>query len=99
MHDGEKHGYAILREVNQNHQGMVKLLPGTLYNLMRRMLADGWIAELEERPDPAIDDERRRYYRLTGLGNQVLADEARRLAEWVHAARQHGVLGDEGEQA
>ena len=98
LREGEKHGYAILREVNESSQGAVRLLPGTLYNLIRRMLADGWIEELEERPDPALDDQRRRYYRLSGLGGQVVEEEAQRLMGLVRSARQHGLLLD-GDQA
>jgi DNA-binding PadR family transcriptional regulator len=90
--DGEKHGYAILREVSELSDGAVNLLPGTLYNLLKRMLEDGWIEELEQRPDPAMDDERRRYYRLTGLGEKITGMEAERLAGLVHAAHKHGVL-------
>jgi DNA-binding PadR family transcriptional regulator len=92
LRDGEKHGYAILREVNENTRGMIRLLPGTLYNLIKRMLDDGWIEELEERPDPAIDDERRRYYRLTGAGEQVAVQETERLVLLLSVARQHGLL-------
>jgi DNA-binding PadR family transcriptional regulator len=89
---GEKHGYAILREVSEQSDGALKLLPGTLYNLLKRMLEDGWIEELAERPDPSLDDERRRYYRLTGLGEKIAGLEAERLARLVRAARKHGVL-------
>ena len=92
LRDGEKHGYAILREVNETTSGAVRLLPGTLYNLIRRMLEDGWIEETGERPDPQIDDERRRYYRLTALGEQAAAQEAERLARMVSLARRHGLL-------
>jgi DNA-binding PadR family transcriptional regulator len=92
LKDGEKHGYAILRSVSEASDGVVKLLPGTLYNLLKRMLEDGWIEELEERPDPALDDERRRYYRLTGLGEKVASLEAERLAALVRTARLHGML-------
>jgi DNA-binding PadR family transcriptional regulator len=92
LKDGEKHGYAILREVSEQSDGALKLLPGTLYNLLKRMLEDGWIEELEERPDPALDDERRRYYRLTGLGEKIASLEAERMAGLVRAARKHGVL-------
>jgi DNA-binding PadR family transcriptional regulator len=92
LKDGEKHGYAILREVSDQSDGALKLLPGTLYNLLKRMLEDGWIEELDERPDPALDDERRRYYRLTGLGEKITSLEAERLAGLVRAARKHGVL-------
>jgi len=67
---GDKHGYTIMRAVYEQSDGAVKLLPGTLYNLLKRMLEDGWIEELDERPDPALDDERRRYYRLNGLGER-----------------------------
>ena len=87
LKDREKHGYAILREVTERTQGEVKLLPGTLYNLLKRMLEDGWIEELDERPDPAMDDERRRYYRLTPLGRQVALREAERMECSVAVAR------------
>jgi len=95
LRDGDRHGYAILREVNETTHGAVRLLPGTLYNLIKRMLEDGWIEELEERPNPIIDDERRRYYHLTGLGQTVVSLEAERLASLVHIARQHGILLEE----
>jgi DNA-binding PadR family transcriptional regulator len=92
LKEGEKHGYAILREVSEQSDGAVKLLPGTLYNLLKRMLEDGWIEELDERPDPELDDERRRYYRLSGLGEKVANLEAERLAMLVRSARKHGLL-------
>jgi len=97
LKDGEKHGYAILRAVSEQSDEAVKLLPGTLYNLLKRMLDQGWIEELEERPDPALDDERRRYYRLTGLGETVASLEAERLAELVRTARKRGLLTSQGE--
>ena len=92
LKDGEKHGYAILREVSQQSEGAHKLLPGTLYNLLKRMLEDGWVEELDERPDPLLDDERRRYYRLTGTGEKIAGLEAERLAKLVRLARQRGFL-------
>jgi DNA-binding PadR family transcriptional regulator len=92
LKDGDKHGYAILRAVSEQSDGAVKLLPGTLYNLLKRMLDNGWIEELEERPDPALDDERRRYYRLSGLGEKIASLEAERLAELVRTAHKHGLL-------
>jgi DNA-binding PadR family transcriptional regulator len=92
LKDGEKHGYAILRSVLEYSDGAVKLLPGTLYNLLKRMLDNGWIEELEERPDPALDDERRRYYCLTALGEKVATLEAQRLEELVRTARRRGLL-------
>ena len=97
LKDGEKHGYAILRAVAEQSGGTVKLLPGTLYNLLKRMLDNGWIEELEERPDPALDDERRRYYRLTGVGEKVAGLEAKRLEELVRTARKRGLLASPGE--
>jgi DNA-binding PadR family transcriptional regulator len=98
LKEGEKHGYAILRAASAQADGRLKLLPGTLYNLLKRMLEDGWIEELDERPDPELDDERRRYYRLTAIGERVAALEAERLAGLVRTARQLGLLVD-SEQA
>lgn len=93
LKDGDKHGYAILQAVSEQPGGP-RLLPGTLYNLLKRMLEEGWIAELDERPDPALDDERRRYYRLTGLGERVLRQELARMGSLLRAARRAGLLAD-----
>ena len=90
--DGEKHGYAIMLEVEENTQGEVKMGPGTLYGSIKRMLAAGLIEESDERPDPALDDERRRYYQLSGLGQRVLVAEADRLSRQVTVARLKHVL-------
>ena len=92
--DGDKHGYAIMQAIAYRTSGEVNMRPGTLYGLIKRMLADGWIVELDERPDPTLDDERRRYYRLTDLGQRVASVEAQRLATLVTAARQQGLLPD-----
>jgi DNA-binding PadR family transcriptional regulator len=92
LRDGDKHGYAILQAVKEQSGGQVRLLPGTLYNLLKRMLEDGWIEENDERPDPSLDDERRRYYRLGGLGEKVLVNEAQRLDALVRTARGLGLL-------
>jgi DNA-binding PadR family transcriptional regulator len=92
LKDGEKHGYAILRAVISQSNGAQKLLPGTLYNLLKRMLDEGWIEELDERPDPELDDERRRYYRLTGAGEKLATLEALRLEELVRTAIKRGLL-------
>jgi DNA-binding PadR family transcriptional regulator len=92
--DGEKHGYAIMQAINQRSGGGTRLGPGTLYGIIKRMLVDGWIEELDERPDPTLDDERRRYYRLTDLGQRVASAEAERMAQLVLAARKHGLLPD-----
>src|SRR5947209_7383799 len=76
--DGEAHGYAIMQEVNRRSGGIVRLGPGTLYGAISRLLAEGLIEESEARPDPETDDTRRRYYRLTKRGSEVLASETER---------------------
>lgn len=91
--DGEKHGYAIMLEVEGNTAGEVKMGPGTLYGSLKRMLAASLVEEAAERPDPSLDDSRRRYYRLTGLGELSLKQEAARLARQVAIARSKQVLG------
>ncbi len=90
--DSERHGYGIMQEVATRTAGQMRLGPGTLYGTIKRMLADGLIAESDERPDPALDDERRRYYRLTDLGRRVAAAEARRLARLVGVAQDKRLL-------
>ncbi len=85
--DVEKHGYGIMLEVAALSNGQIKLGAGTLYGTLKRMLADGWIEECDERPDPELDDERRRYYRLTDLGGRVVRAEAERFSRLVDAAR------------
>jgi DNA-binding PadR family transcriptional regulator len=90
--DGEKHGYAIMLEVEANTNGEVKMGPGTLYGSIKRLLAAGLIEETEERPDPQMDDQRRRYYRLSGLGRNAVRAEATRLQSQVSLARQKQVL-------
>ena len=95
--DGEKHGYGIMQEIAANTDGRLRLGPGTLYGSIKRMLEDGWIEESDERPDPAHDDERRRYYRLTEFGQRVAAAEASRMEELVRLAHQRRLLpGIEG---
>src|SRR5918911_1354855 len=90
--DGERHGYGIMREVEGRSGGEGRLGPGTLYGSIKRMLADGLIEETDERPDPELDDERRRYYRLTDFGQRVAQLEARRLARLVDEARARRLL-------
>lgn len=85
--DGERHGYGIMQEVTRRTEGKVRLGPGTLYGSIKRMLHEGLIEESDERPDPGLDDERRRYYRLTNLGYRVAAAEAERLEALVGVAR------------
>ena len=88
----ERHGYGIMQEVAARSGGKVRLGPGTLYGSIKRMLADGLIEESDERPDPELDDERRRYYRLTSFGQRVAAAEAERLARLVREARVKNLL-------
>ena len=90
--DGERHGYSVMQEVESSTEGKVRLGPGTLYGSVKRMLADGLIIESDERPDAELDDERRRYYRLTELGRRVAVAEAQRLAELVSVARAKRLL-------
>jgi DNA-binding PadR family transcriptional regulator len=90
--DGEKHGYAIMKDVEQQTAGRVKMGPGTLYGSIKRMLAAQLIEEAAERPDPGLDDERRRYYRLSGLGRRVVSAESQRLTQAVKVARQKHVI-------
>jgi len=90
--DKERHGYHIMREVEERTSGNVRLGPGTLYGSVKRMIADGLIEELDERPAPDLDDERRRYYRLTDLGFRVAGAEAQRLEQLVRSARAKKLL-------
>ena len=85
--DAERHGYAIMQEVERITDGAVRMGPGTLYGTIKRMIGSGLIEEADERPDPGMDDERRRYYRTTTLGRDVLAAETERMAALVGAAR------------
>ncbi len=81
-----------MRDVEERTSGHVKLWPATLYGAIKRMLSAGLIEEVSQRPDPHMDDQRRKYYRLTDQGSTVLAQETRRLAELVEIARQKNVL-------
>jgi DNA-binding PadR family transcriptional regulator len=88
---GERHGYAIMSEVSSATQGQIAMGPGTLYGSIKRMIAAKLIEETDERPAPDQDDERRRYYRLTGFGRHVAAAESRRLAKLLELAQAKGV--------
>ena len=92
LSDGERHGYAIMQEVAADTSGSLQLGPGTLYGCLKRMLAARLVEESDERPDPDIDDERRRYYRMTDFGVRTLRAEAERLASAVSAARAKRLL-------
>ena len=83
---GDKHGYAIMSEVEALTEGTVTMGPGTLYGTIKRMLKARLVEETDERPDPELDDERRRYYRLTGLGERVLSAEVERMEQLARAA-------------
>lgn len=85
--DRERHGYGIMQEVAAMTRGRMQMGPGTLYGSIKRMLQANLIEESDERPDPELDDERRRYYRLTDLGRRALDAETRRLANLVGVAR------------
>lgn len=85
--DQDRHGYAIMQEVERLTDGAARMGPGTLYGTIKRMIAAGLLEETDQRPDPDLDDERRRYYRATALGSAVLAAETERMAGLVSAAR------------
>ena len=84
--DGERHGYAIKREVLERTRGKLKLGPGVLYGSINKLAERGWIVESGERPDPHLDDERRRYYRLTPAGRKAAQAEAARMRALVELA-------------
>lgn len=84
--DGEKHGYAILKEVSRRTKGKVQLSAGTLYGNLARLEASGMIRESDRRPEIGLDDERRRYYRLADFGRQVAVAEARRMEQTLEQA-------------
>lgn len=83
LNRGERHGYAIMGDVERLSDGVIKLGPGTLYGTIKKLLAQGLIEQTDTRPDPALDDQRRKYYRLTALGASVCAAEIQRLANLV----------------
>jgi DNA-binding PadR family transcriptional regulator len=90
--DRDRHGYSILQDIAARTAGQVRLSPSTLYSAIRRLLEEELIEELDERPDPAHDDERRRYYRLTPRGRKLAIAEARRLERLLADARATGLL-------
>src|SRR5262245_32458563 len=91
LSDGDRHGYAIIQEVAERTEGALRLSAGTLYRSIQRMLEDGLLHEVRERPPPDQDDERRRYYRLTAFGSEVARAEAARLSSLVRLARAKGL--------
>jgi DNA-binding PadR family transcriptional regulator len=90
--DEERHGYGIMQDVARQTNDALQLGPGTLYGCLKRMLAAGLIEESGERPDPALDDERRRYYRMKPLGERTVRAEAQRIAAALAAAKSKRVF-------
>lgn len=90
--DQDRHGYGIMQEVEQRTEGLMKLGPGTLYGSIKRMLESDLIEDSGDRPDPELDDDRRKYYRLTIQGRQVAIAEANRLERQVRQAREKNLL-------
>jgi DNA-binding PadR family transcriptional regulator len=88
--DEDRHGYAIIQDVAARTGGALKLSPGTLYRSIQRMLEQGLLVEPRQRPLPELDDERRRYYRITPFGRTVAEAESRRMAQLVRMARSRG---------
>ncbi|GER91510.1 PadR family transcriptional regulator [Dictyobacter vulcani] len=95
--DGERHGYSIMQEIINQTQGKLRIGPTTLYRSIKHMLEGELIVESDERPDPALDDERRRYYRLTNLGQRVAVAEMNRLEQMLAVARSKSLLGNPGQ--
>jgi len=90
--DRERHGYGIMQEVQIATEGQLRMGPGTLYGTIKRMLGAQLIKESDERPDPELDDERRRYYRITDFGRKVLSAEAQRMSSLLKIARAKHIL-------
>jgi DNA-binding PadR family transcriptional regulator len=88
----ELHGYGIMLDVARQTNNAIQFGPGTLYGCLKRMLAAGLVEESDERPDPALDDQRRRYYAITELGRRVVRAEAQRLVNAVAAAKAKRIL-------
>jgi len=85
--DREQHGYALVKEVERSTNGAVRLAPSLLYRKLKRLMDQGIITETEKRPAPELDDQRRRYYRLTDLGQRLLQADARRLVRLADSVR------------
>jgi DNA-binding PadR family transcriptional regulator len=90
--DKERHGYSVMQDIAERTDGALRMSPSSLYASIKRLLEQGLIEELSERPDPHHDDERRRYYRLTPLGRRVAMAEAQRLERLLADAHATGLL-------
>lgn len=88
LSSGERHGYGIMKQVEADSQGKVTMGPGTLYGSLKRMLDAGLVRESDKRVDPEMDDERRIYYQITGVGTQALAAELERYKRIVTLAQE-----------
>jgi DNA-binding PadR family transcriptional regulator len=88
--DEELHGYAIMRQVEQQTNGRMRLGPGTLYSSIQGLLEEGLIEEVDRKAEP--ETERRRYYRLTSSGRKLARTEAERLADLLRVARAKNIL-------
>jgi DNA-binding PadR family transcriptional regulator len=88
----DRHGYGIIQDVAARTGGELKLSAGTLYRSIQRMLEQGLVVETRDRPSPELDDERRRYYRITPFGSRVAKAEVTRLAKLLRLARSHGFV-------
>ena len=86
--DSERHGYGIMQEIAERTQGAMRMGPGTLYGSIGRMIEAGLVRESDKRVDPEMDDERRVYYKITGLGREALTAELERYREVVAVAKQ-----------
>ena len=91
--DSERHGYSIMQEVARITDGAIQMGPGTLYGTIKRMVEACLIEETDERPDPEMDDERRRYYRMTDFGERVVQAEVARLTALLNVARSKRLMG------
>ncbi len=87
LSNGERHGYGIMKQVEEDSQGSITMGPGTLYGSLKRMLDAGLVKESSKRVDPEMDDERRIYYRITAAGANALAAEFKRLQNLVKLAQ------------
>ena len=93
--DDDLHGYEIMRRVEEQTGGRTRLGPGTLYSSIRALLDAGFIAEVTARSDEDLNDERRRYYRVTAAGRKAAREEAERLADMLRVARAKKILRGE----
>ena len=90
--DNERHGYGIVQDISAHTNGKIRLVPGNLYSVLRRLMNLKVIDETSRRPAPDLDDERRRYYRITAFGNRVLRAEAERMRELVAVAESRNII-------